>query len=80
VLLQVLVLVELVQALLVDLLLDGGCHYSKNGPSYLYSLWGRRSRTSVYCVPFSLVKEVAFLFFWYVFPIRVDRGVSFVID
>jgi len=63
VLLQVSVLVELVQALLVDLLLDGGCHCSKNGPSYLYSFRGCWPGASVYRVPFSLIKEVAFLFF-----------------
>jgi len=80
VLLRLSIFVELVQAFLVDLPLDGGCHRSKNGPSYFYSFRGGRSGASVYCVPISLVQEVAFPFFWYVFSTRVDRGVSFFVD
>jgi len=71
--------VKLVQALLVDLPLDGGRHCSKNGPSHLYSFRGLGSGTPVHCVSFSLVEEVAPPLLWYVLPARVDRRVSFVV-
>ena len=52
---SIFVVVETVQVFLVDLPLDGGCHCSKNGPSYLHAFRGFRPRAPIYRVPFSLI-------------------------